>query len=108
MSHIQLSIILPCLNEEKTLGLTIDHAQKSIESLGVESEIIVIDNGSTDRSREIALTKGALVFNEKIRGYGAALRHGIAMSNGTMIVMADADGTYALDEIGDFIKKLEE
>ena len=86
-----LSIIMPCLNEAETLGNCILKAQRSIEALKLDGEIIVADNGSTDGSIAIAQDLGARVVHIKEKGYGNALRGGIEAAAGKWIVMADAD-----------------
>ena len=103
-----LSIILPCLNEAETLGNCILKAQKSIEALKFDGEIIVADNGSTDGSLEIAKNLGALVVHVKEKGYGNALRGGIEAATGKWIVMADADDSYDFGQITPFVKKLQD
>jgi glycosyltransferase involved in cell wall biosynthesis len=103
-----LSIILPCLNEAETLGNCILKAQKSIEALKLDGEIIVADNGSTDGSLEIAKNLGALVVHVKEKGYGNALRGGIEAATGKWIIMADADDSYDFGQITPFVKKLQD
>ena len=103
-----LSIIMPCLNEAETLGNCILKAQKSIEALKLDGEIIVADNGSTDGSIEIAKNLGALVVHVKEKGYGNALRGGIAAATGKWIVMADADDSYDFVQITPFVEKLQD
>ncbi len=103
-----LSIILPCLNEAETLGNCILKAQKSIEALKLDGEIIVADNGSTDGSLEIAKNLGALVVHVKEKGYGNALRGGIEAATGKWILMADADDSYDFGQITPFVKKLQD
>lgn len=105
---MELSIVLPCLNEAETLGSCITKARSSAASLGVIAEVVVADNGSTDGSIEIARQCGARVINVSMRGYGAALRGGIEAATGTFIVMADADDSYALDDLGPFVTTLRE
>jgi len=103
---LELSIVLPCLDEEQTLGECIAKARTSIDRMGVRAEIVVADNGSTDGSRDIALRAGARVVDVPKRGYGAALRAGITAARGRYVVMADADNSYALDEIDEFVAAL--
>ena len=102
----ELSIVLPCLNEAETLGVCIRKAQQSLRSLGVNGEVIVADNGSTDGSQEIARREGARVVDVHRRGYGAALRGGIDAAGGRYVLMGDADDSYALDDIGKFLEAL--
>jgi glycosyl transferase family 2 len=103
---IELSIVLPCLNEAETLEVCLRKARKSLDDLGVVGEIVVADNGSTDGSQEIARNCGARVVDVPRRGYGAALIAGIAAAEGTYVLMADADDSYALDDIGGFLESL--
>ena len=103
-----LSVIMPCLNEAETLGSCILKAKKSIETLKLDGEIIVADNGSTDGSIEIAKDLGARVVHVKEKGYGNALRGGIEAATGKWIVMADADDSYNLSDITPFVEKLQE
>jgi glycosyltransferase involved in cell wall biosynthesis len=103
-----LSIIMPCLNEAETLGTCILKAQKSIEALKLDGEIIVADNGSTDGSREIAQELGARVVPVQEKGYGNALQGGIEAATGKWVIMADADDSYDLSHITPFVEKLRE
>jgi len=103
-----VSAVIPCLNEERTLALCISKAQESFRSMGVVGEVVVADNGSTDRSVEIASAIGARVVHEGNKGYGAALRRGIMESRGTIIVMGDADDSYDWSAIEPFVRKIEE
>jgi len=103
-----LSIIMPCLNEAETLGSCIVKAKKSIETLKLDGEIIVADNGSTDGSIEIAKNLGARVVHVKEKGYGNALRGGIEAATGKWIIMADADDSYNLSDITTFVEKLQD
>lgn len=92
---MDLSFVFPCLNEERSLGDCIKRVQRSLESdPGLLFEIVVADNGSTDRSREIAAELGARVVAVPQRGYGAALRHGIEAATGRYVMFADSDSTY--------------
>jgi len=100
---VEVSIILPCLNEEQAVGQVIDEAWRGLENADVEGEIVVVDNGSTDRSAAIANEHGARVVYEARRGYGSAYLRGLAEAKGDIIVMADADGTYPLDDLRPFI-----
>ena len=100
---VEVSIILPCLNEEQAVGQVIDEAWRGLENADVEGEIVVVDNGSTDRSAAIADDHGARVVYEARRGYGSAYLRGLAEAKGDIIVMADADGTYPLDDLRPFI-----
>jgi glycosyltransferase involved in cell wall biosynthesis len=103
---IELSVVLPCLNEAETLATCITKARASMVTLGVDGEIVVADNGSTDGSQAIAESLGARVVPVPERGYGAALRTGIAAAEGRFVIMADADDSYALDDLGPFVDAL--
>lgn len=106
MTVVELSVVLPCLNEAETLAACVTKARKSIADLGVNGEVIVADNGSTDGSRDIALENGARVVSVPVRGYGAALRAGISAAEGEYVIMADADDSYALDDLEPFLVAL--
>ena len=108
MSEIHVSAVMPCLNEERTLPLCIEKAQRAFVALGIAGEVVVADNGSTDRSVEIAESLGARVVREPRKGYGSALMAGIAAAHGRIIVMADADDSYDWSSLGDFVKKIED
>jgi hypothetical protein len=102
----ELSVVLPCLNEAETLATCIAKARASMARLGLDGEVIVADNGSDDGSAAIAATAGARVVAVDQRGYGAALRAGIAEAGGRYVIMADADDSYALDDLGPFVEAL--
>jgi Glycosyl transferase family 2 len=103
---IELTVLLPCLNEAETLEVCIDKAQRSLRALGVDGEVLVADNGSTDGSLEIAARGGARVVNVPERGYGAALIGGIHAARGRFVIMADADDSYDLQNLGPFLEEL--
>jgi glycosyltransferase involved in cell wall biosynthesis len=103
---IELSVVMPCLNEEETLATCIGKAQLAIADANIAGEIIVADNGSTDRSIEIAEQLGARVVRVKAKGYGNALMGGIAASRGQFIVMGDADDSYDFGHIPRFVEQL--
>ena len=103
-----VSVILPCLNEEEAIAQTIAEAWQGIEAGGYDGEVVVVDNGSTDRSVALAIEAGARVVCEEERGYGAALRRGIREAHGSIGVMADADLTYDLPNLGQVVGKVEE
>lgn len=104
----KISIVMPCLNEEQGIARCIAWAQEGLARAGLPGEIIVADNGSTDRSVEIARRAGAVVVLEPDRGYGNAYHKGFAASSGTYIVMGDADETYDFREIDRLIAPLRE
>jgi glycosyltransferase involved in cell wall biosynthesis len=106
INKITCTIILPCLNESETLAVCISKGFASLNRLGIDGEIIVADNGSTDGSQKIALNAGARLINVPTRGYGAALIGGIDAAKSDFIIMADADDSYALDDLSDFIDSL--
>jgi glycosyltransferase involved in cell wall biosynthesis len=106
-TKIRLSVVLPCLNEERAVGQVVDDAWVGIESVGGDGEVIVVDNGSTDRSPEIAEEHGARVVHEPRRGYGSAYLRGLDEARGEIIVMADADGTYPLRDLRPFVQAID-
>jgi len=103
---IDVSFVLPCLNEVRTLKTCIEKAQTAIERLGMLGEIVVADNGSKDGSQELATSLGARVVNVPVRGYGAALIWGIRAARGEYIVMGDADDSYDFREAVSMVEKL--
>jgi glycosyltransferase involved in cell wall biosynthesis len=103
-----VSAVMPCLNEERTLGTCIQKAQQCFRDLGIEGEVVIADNGSTDRSVEVARQFGARVVHQPIKGYGAALIKGIEEAQGEIIVMADADDSYDWLAMGPFIARIRE
>jgi glycosyltransferase involved in cell wall biosynthesis len=103
-----VSVVIPCLNEEASIQRCVTEARGALEGQGWEGEVIVADNGSDDRSAEIARDAGALVIHEPRRGYGSAYRAGFAAAQGDYIVMADADLTYDFGDIPRFVSKLDE
>jgi glycosyltransferase involved in cell wall biosynthesis len=105
---IRISVVLPCLDEEGAVGDVIDDAWEGIAGTGLPGEVVVVDNGSTDRSAEIATEHGARVVYEERRGYGCAYLRGLAEAKGDFIVMADADGTYPLKELRPFVAQLQD
>ena len=108
MDDLVLSVVLPCLNEEETLGVCIKKIKEVLLRENIQGEIIVVDNGSTDRSREIALKEGVKLLEEETRGYGAAYLRGLKEARGKYIVIGDSDNTYDFYQIPDFLKKLKE
>ena len=98
----ELSVIMPCLNEETAVGACIDEAKRFISAHYINAEIIIADNGSTDSSAKIAAEHGAIVVSEQICGYGLALRTGIENSRGAVIIFGDCDTTYDFLHLEDF------
>ena len=106
--RIRVSAVMPCLNEEMTLAMYIEKAQRSFAELGVTGQVVIADNGSTDRSVEIARQLGAKVVHQPVRGYGAALTAGIAAADGDIVIMGDADDSYDWSNLRGFIEKIDE
>jgi glycosyltransferase involved in cell wall biosynthesis len=104
----KVTVILPCLNEEVSIERTIREATEGLERAGVTGEVIVVDNGCTDRSVARALSAGARVVCEEQRGYGAALRRGITEARGEIAIMADADLTYDLPNLGQLVERVDD
>jgi glycosyltransferase involved in cell wall biosynthesis len=104
----ELSIVLPCLNEERTVAACIRKAQKFLAERRVHGEIIIADNGSTDNSVEISQSLGARVIQVAEKGYGSALRGGFAAARGKYLLMADSDDSYDLENLSPFLEKLRE
>jgi glycosyltransferase involved in cell wall biosynthesis len=107
-SAVKVSVVIPCLNEAASIERCVSDARLAFEGQGWEGEVIVADNGSDDRSAELARGAGALVVHEPRRGYGSAYRAGFAAAQGDYIVMADADLTYDFSDIPRFVTKLDE
>lgn len=103
-----VSILMPCLNEEKTVGICVKKAQKFLEDYALNGEVLVVDNDSTDRSAEIADQLGARVIYAPEKGYGAALLAGMQAARYSYIIMADCDDSYNFLEIKPFYDKLAE
>jgi len=104
--NLELSIIFPCLNEELTLGECLEEANRFLKENGINGEIIVADNGSTDRSIEIAEQAGARVVKVPEKGYGSALFNGIMASNATYGIMGDADMSYDMYNLSGLLNEL--
>lgn len=104
--RVDISVVIPCLNEAETLDECIRIARRGLEATSGTGEIIVADNGSTDGSQEIARRAGATVVQVSARGYGSALMGGIAAARGTYVVMGDADLSYDFAEIPRFVAQL--
>ena len=106
--EIELSVVMPCLNERETVVVCVRKALEGIAAAGVVGEVIVADNGSTDGSQELARAAGARIVHATERGYGSALLAGIGESRGTYVIMGDADDSYDFREIPRFVAKLRE
>ena len=104
----RVSAVMPCLNEERTIGLCVEKAMRCFGEHGIDGEVVVADNGSSDRSVEVACSFGARVVVQDVKGYGAALSKGISSARGDIIVMADADDSYDWSAIHNFVRKIDE
>jgi len=102
----EISVVIPCLNEEEAVGKVVDQALEGIQRSGRTGEVIVVDNASTDRSAEVAAEHGAIVVREERPGYGSAYLAGLAHARGEYIVMGDADETYPMQELAPFVERL--
>jgi glycosyltransferase involved in cell wall biosynthesis len=105
---VEVSIVMPCLNESETLARCIGHAQSAVRKGGFSAEIIVADNGSVDGSQSVARELGVRVVEVSRKGYGRALIGGIDAAHGVFVVMGDADDSYDFEAIGPLIDKLRE
>jgi glycosyltransferase involved in cell wall biosynthesis len=105
-SPLELTVVMPCLNEAETLAVCIDKAIGALRENGISGEVIVADNGSTDGSQAIATEHGARVVPVPVRGYGAALNAGIRAARGQYVLMADADDSYEFSHIPVFLAEL--
>ena len=113
MSHAgaaapEVSVVMPCLNEEAAIGACIENIRRTFDQAGLDGEIVVCDNGSTDRSVAIAEAMGARVVHQPERGYGNAYLKGFDSARGRYLVMGDADDTYDFTLIPEFLKALRE
>lgn len=106
MSDIELTILMPCLNEEKTVAFCIEEAKRFVSENGIDAEILIADNGSTDNSPKIAEEHGARVVSVPEKGYGNALMGGIRAARGKYIIMGDCDKSYDLYHLDGFAEKL--
>jgi glycosyltransferase involved in cell wall biosynthesis len=105
---VEVSVVIPCLNEANSLALCVDKAVSAFRKAEMLGEVVVADNGSTDGSIELAEQHGARVVRVAERGYGAALRAGIAAAQGPYIIMGDADDSYDFTDVPRFVEKLRE
>ncbi|WP_286809382.1 glycosyltransferase family 2 protein [Acetobacterium sp. MES1] len=106
--EIELTILMPCLNEAETLEICIKKAMSFLEDNNVDGEVLIADNGSTDGSQEIAIRNGARVVNIEQKGYGSALRGGSENARGRYVIMGDADDSYNFLNLMPFLEKLRE
>lgn len=106
MEQIELTILIPCLNEEKTIGTCIKKAKKFLIDNNVEGEILIADNGSTDKSKEISQELGARIIDVQEKGYGNTLRKGSKTAKGKFTIMGDADDSYNFLEVMPILEKL--
>jgi glycosyltransferase involved in cell wall biosynthesis len=105
-SEIEVSVVMPCLNEARTVATCVNKARLSLQDMGVAGEVIVADNGSTDGSQTLAEKAGARVVNVARKGYGSALQGGIAAAHGKFIIMGDADDSYDFTRLQPFVTRL--
>ena len=103
---VELTILMPCLNEAETLASCIVKANAFLSRSGIVGEVVIADNGSTDGSQEIARANGARVVDILVQGYGAALQGGIRSARGKYIIMGDSDDSYDFSLLEDFVEKL--
>jgi len=105
---IEVSVVIPCLNEAQSIGACIESALTAFMRARIRGEVVVADNGSTDGSQEIAKLHGARVVHALLKGYGSALRKGMEEANGEFIILGDADGSHDFSEIPRFVAKWRE
>jgi len=106
LNAVELTVVMPCLNEAETLAVCVDKALAALRENGIVGEVVVADNGSTDGSQWIAVEHGARVVDVPVRGYGAALNAGICAARGRFVLMADADDSYEFAHIPRYLAEL--
>ncbi|PSR14151.1 MAG: dolichol-P-glucose synthetase [Bacteroidetes bacterium] len=104
--NCELTILMPCLNEERTLAICIQKARTFLENAQLDGEVLIADNGSTDNSVAVAEQAGARVVAVPEKGYGSALRGGIAVAHGQFVIMGDADDSYNFSDLHAFVEAL--
>jgi glycosyltransferase involved in cell wall biosynthesis len=104
--QIELSVVMPCLNEAETIGICIQKALHWMQSNGVKGEVVIGDNGSTDGSQELATNLGARVVAVPRKGYGSALMGAIEAAKGKYVIMGDSDDSYDFSNLGLFVQEL--
>ena len=105
-TKIELSIVMPCLNEAETVGICVRKAAEFLARSGISGEIVVGDNGSTDNSVDVAVRSGARVVSVPARGYGSAILHATLMARGRYVIVGDSDDSYAFDALEPFVEEL--
>jgi len=108
MSEIEVSVVIPCLNESATVGICVEKALRTMKELGLSGEVVVADNGSTDDSVAVAERAGARVVHQKLKGYGNAYLKGFAEAKGKYLIMGDADDSYDFTDLERFIRPLQD
>lgn len=106
MAELELSVVIPALNEERTIAHCVEKALQALKAIGAPGEVLVADNGSTDRTREVAEKLGARVVPVDGKGYGKALRGGFSAARGRYMIMGDADGSYDFEQAPRYVEKL--
>ncbi len=104
---LELTVLMPCLNEAETLAVCVRKARACLDRLGLRAEVVVADNGSTDGSQALARGEGARVIDVPVRGYGSALYHGARAARGRFIIMGDADDSYDFSRLDPFVEALQ-
>jgi glycosyltransferase involved in cell wall biosynthesis len=108
LAKLEISVVMPCLNEEKTISSCVEQALLSLSKMNMQSEVVVADNGSVDNSVKLALKAGASVVHVAKKGYGNAILGGLAVARGRFVVMADSDASYDFSMIPIFFEMLQE